>query len=262
MGRIHDKPYIALEQLFFMQQPLHNQSESKILYNLLQSHEKFKTFYDYERTRVGKIKWDVDPTTLKSLSAKAAHTYDKNINCHKIIISNIPSSSDDDAYSIAHELMHAILSNENMSLRILERNVLNAGTLKPYISSMLEDPVVDSVLQKYDFDLLSVYSQKIKSIKLYWNGRGESSHEILLLISAAQIACMEMQIERLNDKNLMENWYAFLLDLKKNNQKLYSMSQGFISIMHDRIDKLENKREVFMTLSETYGIKKYLYIDE
>jgi hypothetical protein len=121
--------------------------EDIVLGPILRKSEEFRQFHREERQKkVGWIQWIRDFDIPDGIEAYAT-TFEFSIHCRK------SSMSPEDAYTMAHEIMHLIRYQEN--------GLLEIGYAQPeyeflavYLASMLEDPIVDSILQeKYNFDL-------------------------------------------------------------------------------------------------------------
>ncbi len=128
--------------------------ENVVLGPILRTSPEFANFYEKKRKiNLGLIWWFRDFDLLDGIIACAEVFEDA------IYYGKSPTSLED-AQTMAHEIMHLVRYQKSGFLEI--RHIPLAFELAPKLSSMLEDPIVDSILQKeYNFDLKIPYKYAI-----------------------------------------------------------------------------------------------------
>ena len=150
MNRKIDVPYLGKCKVYLEQDAL------KIL---LKYSTNFKQFYDNER---GKIKsyffWAKCEKLPTGTNAYTVTIFpDRTV---VIILPVIPAPTDH-AFRVAHELAHRVRVSEGTSFGIGGRDARTAK-YADLINSMVEDNKVDSILEKYGFDLETEYGTQLR----------------------------------------------------------------------------------------------------
>jgi hypothetical protein len=233
--------------------------ESEVVDNLRQSSDEFNKFYDKERPRAGRIKWCFVPDLSKRHVAAAAHAFDQNGKCHKICLTSFPVKVDD-AHVVAHEMAHAVFAEENNELIIYERKN-PTPPLSPILGSMLEDPLVESILYKiYNFDL-SKDLLRWKSIieEKYENfGQPDNLYQLAEAFNLAnKMMCWKLiedqEITRKLDKFLI--WYSH----PKRCPDVVSKGIELVAIMDSfGLDTLTQRETIFLEIRKKYRLEKIL----
>jgi hypothetical protein len=234
--------------------------ESKVVENLLQSSVEFRKFYDNARPKAGKIKWCYYPNLHEQYAADAAHVTDINGEHQKICLARFPVYVED-AHIVAHEIMHAICSEENNTLIIYEHPNPNPA-LSPYIASMLDDPNIESLLYKiYKFDLLSDLLAWISSIKNAHEKWRQDDNPHWQLASAFNLANKMMCWKLIKDPKKLRIWDEFLIWYSHPTKcpDVVSKSKDLAAIMERTgLRTLDQRASVFSYVVEKYQLNRYI----
>lgn len=245
-----------------MRPPLRLDEELDVIGPLKSLSNKFKLFYENERGKAGQIKWYYDRSlSIKIPSAEAAHVDDPSRNLHTICLTKFPVSVKD-AHLIAHEIMHAVIAEEGNNLKIVEQSILYSQ-FKAYISSMLEDPIVESVLyKKYKFNVLNDYLRWIEIMQSACKEWKEPRDILLQMSNACHLANQMMRWDLIEEQDALITWSEFLKDYNITHPNIYSFAFGFFKIMHKNgLDTLDQRRSAFSEISENYNLNRYLILE-
>lgn len=136
--------------------------EEFVLREIRNSSEAFIAYYAAERERiVNPIHW------IKGASLPAGINYRHTLLGDSVVrkeievihVENVPATLDDAMY-IAHELEQAVLNAEGFKSSGVKD--FQHPYVSPSLNSMLNDPVVDSRLALYGFNLLDSYEVEVK----------------------------------------------------------------------------------------------------
>lgn len=130
--------------------------EELVIGKLLNSSKEFAAFYHAERRKIVKpVQWTQDP----SLPEGVDHQATQLLTGEQVIsLRRVPARLED-AISIAHELQHFLLSGEGFPSTGCEDKRLY--DVSSSLNSMLHDPLVNSRLQAYGFDLWNQYETEV-----------------------------------------------------------------------------------------------------
>ncbi|MDF9407144.1 hypothetical protein L7E55_02025 [Pelotomaculum isophthalicicum JI] len=146
-------------------------SENYVLQILLQESDKFINFYKNERHKIRvKVNWAFDERLNSQIKSIGLENPDTKEIEYVVIIKQVPIQFDD-AFDTAHELQHLILNQEGFPSLCYINNTNNANInlvngmndLACRISKSINDPLVNSRLVKYNFDLWDNYDRVSKA---------------------------------------------------------------------------------------------------
>jgi len=233
--------------------------EKEVVENLLLSTE-FRGFYDKERPRAGHIKWCYNPNLRKQYAADAMHIADPDMKCKKIILTRFPVNIED-AHIVAHEIVHAIFSEEKNTVIIYERPKPNPS-LRPYLGSMLEDPLVDTLLcKKYNFDLSRDYLRGILILEDEFKNWREPENPLNRLGNAFNLANQMVCWRLIEDPKMRRRWDNFLVWYSDPNRcpSTSQFARELVAIMdHHKLETLDQRRMVCSEVIEKYHLEKNL----
>jgi hypothetical protein len=134
--------------------------ESFVIDELLKSSQAFQDFYEAERNRIIQpIYWAKDASLPEGID----YRFSKFLTGESVIrLRRVPALVQD-ACKVAHELEHVVIDIEGFP--ILRPATPEKENLSSAISSMIEDLLVNSRLQKYGFDLQNDYETEIEESK-------------------------------------------------------------------------------------------------
>jgi hypothetical protein len=128
--------------------------EEDVISELLKASQQFESFYRSERIKIKEpISWIHDASMPEGSSYEASRLRSGTL---LIKIRTMPVVSGE-ATNIAHELQHLIIDAEGFPSTTSNIHDLYHIELSTALNSMLHDPLVDSRLEKYDFDLWPNY---------------------------------------------------------------------------------------------------------
>lgn len=152
-------------------------------------------------------------------------------------------------YNVAHELGHAV--------RIFEGKAFGIPTLPDgsmdasYINTMIEDPIVDSILLKYGFDLKSEYETQLRAeIPSILSITTLPNETITKILYVKKKLCCDL----LGDD--FQPWIEFetifgskFPDLMEDIDKIYAFIKRTYFRQKESVEKVKNLLEV------VYGVK-------
>jgi hypothetical protein len=236
--------------------------ESDVVDDLKQSSKEFKNFYEKERYRAGDIEWVFNPNLGEQfVAAQAAHFHHINERCHEICLSK-SSICPDDAHLIAHEIVHAILAEENHGL-ITYRSDDMYKQLDAYLCTMIEDPVVESFLQEeYRFNLSSDYLQKLPIAKRAWDHRVEPIDGLSRIMSASLLANEMMEWRLIKDPDALRIWSDFLSWYSDGRPNIFLIGVRFVAITQKfGLETIKQRKTVFSEIEKEYQLGDILSLE-
>jgi hypothetical protein len=133
--------------------------EEYVLAELNQHSPEFIAFYQEERPKIeGPLQWIQDPSLPEGIDYRST-TLDSGQRY--VRLRRVPATLAD-ATKIAHELEHFVLNSEGFPSTGARRQF---EVLSSALNSMVHDPLVNSRLQPYGFDLRADYEQEIEETK-------------------------------------------------------------------------------------------------
>lgn len=134
--------------------------ESFVIDELLKSSQVFQEFYRAERNKITQpIYWAKDVSLPEGID----YRFSKLTTGESVIRLRCVPALAQDACKIAHELEHVVIDKEGFP--IVRPVTPEKENLSSAISSMIEDLLVNSRLQKYGFDLQDDYETEIEMTK-------------------------------------------------------------------------------------------------
>jgi hypothetical protein len=134
--------------------------EKFVIGKLLRSSKEFNEFYEAERKKIIKpIYWAEDPSLPRGINYRSTRLVIDNQESQIIRLRRVPCTIKD-AMKIAHELQHLILYMDGfIATGVMDRRF---ESVYSSLNSMLHDPIVNSRLRSYGFDLLKDYFEEEK----------------------------------------------------------------------------------------------------
>jgi hypothetical protein len=244
-----------------MRSPRKLDEEKDVTGPLKRLSKEFKLFCENERHRAGQITWYFDSSlSLKIPTAEAAHIADPNATWHKICLTRFPVRAND-AHLIAHEITHAVLAEEKNTLNVYESSILYTQ-FKAYMCSMLEDPLVESILyNEYHFNVLDDYIRWIDIMQSACEDQLEPHDRLTQIANAFHLANQMMRWKLIKDREALKTWAEFLKDYGSTHPNIYSFAMDFFAIMQKGIDTLDQRRSAFIEISKSYKIDGHLSLE-
>lgn len=135
--------------------------EELVLGDLLKHSEAFRAFYQEKRDKITQeVNWAQDPRMPEGITARSTRIVSQpdGQSIQIVRLRQVPALVDD-AFRVAHELEHFVLNAEGFPVTgccdFAYENLSSA------LNSMLHDPLVDSRLQKYKFDLKAHHEAEV-----------------------------------------------------------------------------------------------------
>lgn len=131
--------------------------EEVVLSELLKSSKEFQAFYEAERGKITRpITWIQDASLPDGIDYEA-----RKLPAGDLIVAlkRIPAILED-ATSIAHELEHFIIDAEGFPSTTSKSKVFIREQLSSTLNSVFHDPLVDSRLKMFGFDLWTDYEKE------------------------------------------------------------------------------------------------------
>lgn len=233
--------------------------ENKLVLPLNRASPEFNRLYHEERmNKLGEILWRVDPTmeTMRAITAKDAYGI-----TYPIIYMKDSNVSLDDAFIVAHEIMHLVLNDEGKTLIIYGKN----PEITDKLQTMLEDSIVDSILQnKYGFNALKQYEMDFEATRHVFVHPGKEPEEQLERIYLAIILSNTiLKLRIIKERDNLKDLYAFLEGYKHLYPNVSIISDQILSIVDEvgGLESIEQKKSVFFKISEKYNLGDILTIN-
>lgn len=130
-------------------------SEETVIGELLANSGEFKSYYESRRNNIKRtVYWALDSSLDTGIEAIARrHETGEQI----ILLRRIPAQVTD-AFIIAHELEHLVMDYEGF-FSIKSKVGYEAETLALVFNGMIQDPIINSRLELFGFDLRKNYDQ-------------------------------------------------------------------------------------------------------
>jgi len=245
--------------------------EVDVVFNLIKSSTQFKNFYYKARMeKLGKIIWRIDPEIDPMSKMRTMTKTDAGgLNCPTIYIRDI-NIHNDDIFIVAHEIMHCVLTEEGKSLIIFGTvskfvNASKSRALASSLQTMLEDPVVDSILQsKCGFDAIKQYRTDLAAArKDFENTRAEPKEQLASLYMAFIISNNILKWRIVQDYNAVKEWHLFLDDFRRIYPNVSEISDAILAIIDEfgGLESIEQKKSIFSKISKKYNLEDILTID-
>jgi hypothetical protein len=228
------------------------QDEEVLLRSLLKESIEFKRFYDEERPKAGSITW-VEESVMPAEDIIAYADILKN----EIHYKNY-SLSTNDAHTFAHEIMHLVRYKENGILII--KSLPSFFVFAAKLSSMLEDPIVDSFLQEsYNFDLRVPYKCAIDYCRK--NVSTEVTDDLSRLLNGIDLANYMLRWSLVDDKNAHDDWADYLKWYKKLRPYSYKIADEIVHIVWIHgAETIERQEKVVARMVDLYQLQNVISI--
>ena len=134
--------------------------EKFVIGELIRSSKEFRGFYEAERKKIIKpIYWAEDLRLPRGIDFRTTRLKNDDQEIQIIRLRRVPCTIKD-SMNIAHELQHIILDIEGfITTGVMDRRFESVSSS---LNSMLHDPIVNSRLRNYGFDLLNNYLEEEK----------------------------------------------------------------------------------------------------
>ena len=148
--------------------------EQYILQDLLKESKIFKHFYMQERKKIKQdLHWCVDSAHIASkMRSLAILDEEKDTSCAYIILTQKAPISINDVFDAAHEIEHLVCYNQGYCA--IEALVPDAIDISCKFANILNDPIVNTKLAKYGFDLWAYYDECCSAQKISFGSCRES----------------------------------------------------------------------------------------
>lgn len=230
--------------------------EEFVICELLRSSKEFLVFYQAERRKIVKpIFWVQESSLPRGIDYRTTRLETGELF---IRLKRVPAIIED-AVSIAHELQHFILDTENFPLVGFENPQFE--TISSALSSMVHDPLVDSRLKIYGFDLWKKYQKEVRdTIRQFRGGKiypkDDLARKIWIFNYVSKILDWELvcNMSRGSDNEyqlLFNNLYP---DIAKEGQKLLKLVNNI------GYDTPEKQTALFKEIIQIYNLETILKI--
>jgi hypothetical protein len=235
---------------------------------------EFRRFYhvEWEPRKVGvSIKWIINP----SCSNFAASKIDADGTPH-IELRHLPETFDD-AFLVAHEIVHIIRDLDKQTLKFLSvDNIIlqiytidSMADLATRILSMFDDPIVDKFLQdEYGFDPAHHYIKEVIPDSLRKLGiSGDATNELIRLTNAMFYAQYTLQMDAVKNNRASREWRALKKRYHERRPMAAIMGEDLYYMAKETgLDTLDKQKQLFYKIADKYSlngikIKDILYID-
>ena len=228
--------------------------EKEILKPILKYRE-FNRFYMSERSNIrNKISWLRDIDSNNDFYIAYAHPFTK-LGVHEIHFRHFPESKTD-AFLFAHEIFHLVRIEDNKTplMRCVERYMEHTTAL----SSLLEDPIVDSILKtRYNFNLRPFYMHVIEKAKKQFGG--EYADEFDRLRDGWIHAGWVLKWRLMDDKSAIKSWKRFNKKYESVREKASRISLDTITLVDNiGVDTIEKQAMIINKLLHDNNLKEMI----
>ena len=226
--------------------------ESIVLETIL-NYKEFNQFYRDNRSKIPyEISWykDLDPEVYNEACS--------DLGSHEIHIKSFPESKTD-AFIIAHEILHFARAHKILPLIL---HVTKYSNLATSLLSLLEDPVVDSILKtQYDFNLRPLYMKGIE------NGKRKVGNEFADDIDRVSDGFIHaswiLKWRLIEDKNALKSWRTYQKRLEYGRPKAYKIGFDTVAIIDDvGLGTIERQKIIANKLIDVYKLQEILSIGD
>jgi hypothetical protein len=239
-------------------------NEKEVVSVLCESSRKFNLFYRKERLKYYNIpiNWILKTDLGKCVNAKfkPEELRDGKI-IYKIYFKKFPDA--DDAFLIAHEIKHALRFIENKPIIFEPPKNKESDDLATAFLTMLEDPIVDSFLnKKYEFDLLTEYKKGLKQAKEADDGLNKEpvmkSERLTMTLNLSKlILCWNL----IKDQDKYNEWVEYKIICKTKWPIIWKMNEDALSIIQKTsqakgLKEREKHALIFKRFDKHFGINK------
>lgn len=239
--------------------------EAIITWKILEFSE-FRRFYNVEwepRKTSFSIKWIINPSCSNFAASKI------DVNGIPLIELRYMPKTFDDAFLVAHEIVHIIRDLDNKIIRFPSVNniILHSYTidamidLASRIGSMFDDPIVDMFLQnEYGFDPANHYIKEVIPDSLRrLDLSGDATDELFRLTNAMFYAQYSLQVEAIKSKEASREWSVLKKRYKEKRPIAQKIGEDLYSMAKENgYDTCEKQKALFYKIGDKYtlnGIK-------
>jgi hypothetical protein len=160
-------------------------------------------------------------------------------------------------------MLHVIFSEEENTLLIYERDK-QYTSLKAFMASMLEDPIVELLLyEKYHFDVLKDYIHWIEVIRRECEGQVEINDYLNQIGNGFNLANQMIRWKSIKDRNALQKWSDFLSWYSLNSPKTFFNAVGFSTIIQRiGLGTLEKRKSIFIEIVKNYRLEDILSLED
>lgn len=156
--------------------------EEMVLGDLLKTSPEFQRFYHEERSKITvPLYWAHEIDLPPGIDYRSTRIEEGSHSVSVVRLRYVPVRAED-AVMIAHEIEHFVLDTEGFPLVSSSDQF---ETLSSALNSMVADPVVNSRLQKYGFDLLPDYNRELDDMRLQLEKRSVAPSDNLNMMNWA-----------------------------------------------------------------------------
>ena len=231
--------------------------EDEVIGELLKSSERFQAFYHSERPKAGEIHWVLDtnlPEGIRCRNTKARFGGPEMLTVIRLRRIPVPPEN---ALWIAHEIEHSVLSCEGFPS--VGSQYRKYETLSSSLGSMLHDPIVDSRLQSYGFDLQKDYEAELASeadqLRRYSMPPADHLERLRWIFNYVKNALYWELLITDEERNKFQAWFDERYpDIASRGKKLLSRVKrmGF--------DTPEKQTRLFQEIIRSYKLRDFLVV--
>lgn len=235
-------------------------SENEVISGII----KFDKFYDFypiereSRKEIVPIDWAINPSKCLKFNLYAYKGTNPLTGNSAIVLPRLPATHNE-AYIVAHEIMHVIRKFDGLELPIRSRK--KSGIMEDIISrigSMFDDPLIDSILQdKYNLNPAFHYTEidmprSIEILKSFPTERQDDTSKILLLLyHASQLLLWD----GIKDINALEKCREYQEFYRSTHPIMAKMGEELYSIVKENgYDTFDKQRRLFDIIANKYTI--------
>jgi hypothetical protein len=225
---------------------------------LLSTSNEFKNYYSKKRQKIPvEITWLKGSSINVGISAEVLWDNDENMYIRLPDIPVLPKN----AFSVAHELEHAVIRYTEGRASAYPADPSNSlhKLLAYYLSSSIEDPIVDAELQRYGFDLESVYIDRIVNYKHQLQLIGQDLNPFFLILNQVAFTLQWDIISnnRLNCKNVGD-WSNFMSWFEEKYSDLFYESTELVELIRTiGYQSVTHRTRVLEMITKRYGKGNY-----
>jgi hypothetical protein len=222
----------------------------------------FSEFASFYKTKWEPRKFSMDWKINPSCPMFAMQLFDKNKRPY-ILLQHLPDNLDD-AFLVAHEMMHVINYFDKQYIEFKpmpfasnykENEIKEMAAM---LGSMLDDPLIDKILQdeKYGFNPASFYANvlipdKNRSLDSY----GDPPYEWHVFKKALTYSQFALQCDSISDVNVLDEWNKLKARYKVRRPKVTKIGEELYSMSTEtEYDSIEKQQRLFGKIFNKYRI--------
>ena len=240
----------------------HVLDKDRIVEFLLESSPAFNHFYESENIEAISTAWFQDSSMQED-----AHTSPPLRGIYPILFKRRPERPED-AYLVAHELLHIVRSVRNFSLKIVENNSIfptNITQIAAFtLRNLIEDPIIDGILlEAYSFDFLNHYESGIEKMKhsLIENHYRDSMNDDFARFQVLlNLSKQKLKWHPIEDRETNQTWTEYEEWLMSEYPMTISYRNSLVPWLEERLNTREGQAEIFSKITETFGLTSMVYL--